>query len=186
MRSAALKSRTSMAVRSAFAQRHALQLDRQRGDRAIDVLEGGLRVRPFAEAGIGDRAPDRRIELVADHGLDRSLSASSGRSQQIGDRLEHGAGHVVVAFGSARTTSSTRLGLRRHVAGEIEPRQIEPRVLRVLSGAMAAIRISSASARCIWPDGCNSRPGRRSSRRGRRWRLPGRSPSATATARPDG
>ena len=47
-------------------QRHALQFERQRADRALDVLEAVARLRPFALAGIGERAPERRIVLVAD------------------------------------------------------------------------------------------------------------------------
>ena len=94
-----------------FAQRHALQFDRQRGNRAIDVLEGGVRLRPFALAGIGDRAPDRRVELVADHAdWTMSLSASSGRSSM---RLATALSTVPVtssaSFLSASATSSTAL-----------------------------------------------------------------------------
>ena len=60
-------------------ERNPLQLDRQGGDRRFDALEAVARLRPFALARIGERAPQRRVVLVADAGLARSLSASSGR-----------------------------------------------------------------------------------------------------------
>ena len=113
-------------------QRHALEFDRQRGNRAIDVLENGLRLRPFAEAGVGDRAPDRRVELVADARIGQFLERLLGPLEHhVGDPLEHGAGDVVGRALLGERDVEHGLGLRRHLAGEIEAREIEARLFAV-------------------------------------------------------
>ena len=67
--------------------RQALQFDRQAGDRRVEVAKAGARLRPFALAGEGDRAPDRRVELVADLRIAQLLERVFGPVEHdVGDR----------------------------------------------------------------------------------------------------
>ena len=113
-----------------LAQRHALQLDRQRADGGVDVLEAVARLGPVALPRIGDGAPERRVELIADLRIGQLLERIVGPVEHhIGDGLEHGAGDVVGAALIGERHVEHGLGFRRHVAREIEAREIEPRLL---------------------------------------------------------
>ena len=110
-------------------QRDPLQLERQARKRVFDVAEAVARLRPFALAGIGERAPQRRIVLIADHRIGEILLRRLDAAEHdIGDRAQHQrrrllGGRALVRDGRVEH----RLGLGVHLAREIEARQIDPR-----------------------------------------------------------
>ncbi len=112
-----------------FREHEALQLDRQRADRRLDSAECLARLGPFALLGVGDRAPELRLVLVADERIGEILERLVGaRQHDVGDRAHHQAGRVLLGRSLvAEHDVEHGLGFRIHVAGEIEARQLEAR-----------------------------------------------------------
>ena len=71
-------------------QRQPLQFERQRAERALDVAERIARLRPFALAGERQRAPQRRVVLVADHRIGEVLLRRLDAAEHdVGDGAQH-------------------------------------------------------------------------------------------------
>ena len=134
-------------------QRDPLQLERQSAERALDVAEGVARLRPFALAGKGQRAPQRRVVLVADRRIGEVLLRRFDAAEHdVGDRAQHerrrilGGGPLVGDGGVEHG-----LGLGVHLARKIEARQIEPRArFAPVNGASAAARTRSNWRRAVF------------------------------------
>jgi len=108
---------------------NALQLDRQRGNRRLGTFEAAVRLRPVALTRIGDRAPQRRIMLVADRGAGEILERVLW---PVHHQLGHGAQHARGSHFGCRTIVGERhiehrFGLGIHVASDIETGEFEPR-----------------------------------------------------------
>ena len=124
---ASAKSPTSIDGAERVLQRHALQFERQRAERALDVAEGVARLRPFALPGKRERAPQRRVVLVADHRIGEVLQRGLGAAEHdVGDGAQHERRRIL----GGRPLVGDRdvehgLGFGIHLAREIEPREIE-------------------------------------------------------------
>ena len=112
-----------------FLERDALQLDRQRRHRGVGALEAVARLSPFALLGVSQRPPQRRIVLIADRRIGEILQRVVGPvHHDLGHRAQHGRGALLRgrALVGERDVEHA-LGLRIHVARDIETREIEPR-----------------------------------------------------------
>jgi len=106
-----------------------LQLERQAADCAVEAAERLACLRPLALLGVGDGAPQLGVVLVAETRIGEvAQRLVAARHHDVGDGAHDEAagvlrGRAVVAERDVEHT----LGLRVHVAGEIEPGEIEAR-----------------------------------------------------------
>ena len=122
------KSPTSIDARSAVLERQPLQFERQRAHRGFDMPEALARLRPFALARIGERAPELRVVLVADHRIAEILERGVGAVEHdVGDGAQHQRARILGGRPLVGDRDvEHRLGLGEHFARQIEAREFEP------------------------------------------------------------
>ena len=124
------KSPTSIAARIASFSAIRCNSSGSAPSAPSTLRKASTRLRPFALTGEGERAPQRRVVLIADHRIGEILLRRFDATQHdVGDGAQNErrrifGGRALVGDGGVEHG----LGLGVHLAREIEAREIEPRL----------------------------------------------------------